>query len=100
MNILYLNHYAGTPGLGMEYRPYYLAREGVRAGHEVLLLGADFAHVRTHQPPVGDQRVDGIGYRFYKTPPYQGNGLGRVKNIGAYLRAVWADTPRLALPDA
>ena len=27
MNILYLNHYAGSPALGMEYRPYYLARE-------------------------------------------------------------------------
>ena len=27
MNILLVNHYAGTPALGMEYRPYYLARE-------------------------------------------------------------------------
>jgi hypothetical protein len=30
MNLLYLNHYAGTPALGMEFRPYYLAREWVR----------------------------------------------------------------------
>ncbi|MCD0420800.1 glycosyltransferase family 4 protein [Rubrivivax sp. JA1024] len=95
MRLLVLNHYVGSPALGMEYRPYYLAREWVRAGHEVLLLGADFSHVRTHQPEPGDQTVDGIGYRFYETPPYQGNGLGRVKNIWAYLRAVWADTPRL-----
>ncbi|MDO9091517.1 MAG: glycosyltransferase family 4 protein [Rubrivivax sp.] len=95
MNILYLNHYAGSPALGMEYRPYYLAREWVRAGHRVQMLAADFSHVRTQQPQAGDQVIDGIVYRCYATPPYQGNGLGRVKNIWAFLRAVWADTPRL-----
>ena len=38
MNILYLNHYAGGPAWGMEYRPYYLAREWVRSGHKVQML--------------------------------------------------------------
>ncbi len=95
MNILYLNHYAGSPALGMEYRPYYLAREWVRTGHRVQMLAADFSHVRTHQPHAGDDTIDGIAYRWYATPRYQGNGLGRVKNIAAFLRAVWADTPRL-----
>ena len=95
MNILYLNHYAGTPALGMEYRPYYLAREWVRAGHRVQMLAADYSHVRARQPRAGDDIIDGIAYRWYATPPYQGNGLGRVKNIAAFLRAVWADTPRL-----
>ena len=95
MNILYLNHYAGSPLLGMEYRPYYLAREWVRAGHRVQLLAADFSHVRTVQPNAGDGLTDGIAYRFYATPRYAGNGIARLKNIGAFLRAVWADTPRL-----
>ena len=95
MNILYINHYAGGPALGMEYRPYYLAREWVRAGHQVQMLAADFSHVRAQQPPAGDSVVDGIAYRYYATPPYQGNGLGRVQNIWAFLRAVWRDTPRL-----
>jgi glycosyltransferase involved in cell wall biosynthesis len=95
VNILYINHYAGGPALGMEYRPYYLAREWVRAGHQVQMLAADFSHVRAKQPPAGDSVQDGIAYRFYATPPYQGNGLGRVKNIWAFLRAVWRDTPRL-----
>ncbi len=95
MNILYINHYAGSPLLGMEYRPYYLAREWVRAGHQVLILAADFSHVRTTQPQAGDGVADGIGYRFYATPRYQGNGIGRVKNIAAFLRTVWADTSRL-----
>lgn len=95
MNILYLNHYAGSPALGMEYRPYYLAREWVRLGHRVQMLAADFSHVRARQPQAGDALIDGIAYRWYPTPAYQGNGLGRVKNIWAFLRQVWADTPRL-----
>jgi glycosyltransferase involved in cell wall biosynthesis len=95
MNILYLNHYAGSPALGMEYRPYYLAREWVRLGHRVQMLAADFSHVRAVQPAAGDEVIDGINYRWHATPPYAGNGLGRVKNIWAFLHAVWADTPRL-----
>ena len=95
MRLLLVNHYAGSPALGMEYRPYYLAREWVRAGHSVQIVAADHSHVRTRQPQAGDEQVDGIAYRWYGTPTYQGNGLGRVKNIWAFLRAVWADTPRL-----
>jgi glycosyltransferase involved in cell wall biosynthesis len=102
MNIVVINHYAGSPALGMEFRPYYLAREWVRAGHRVTMLAADFSHVRATQPAAGDERIDGIAYRWYRTPAYQGNGIGRVKNIAAFLSAVWRDTPSLlaeARPD-
>jgi len=95
MNILYLNHYAGSPALGMEYRPYYLAREWVRAGHQVQMLAADFSHVRSRQPSAGDELIDGIRYRWIPTPRYRGNGWGRVRNIWTFLSAVWRDTPRL-----
>ena len=67
MNILYLNHYAGSPALGMEFRPYYLAREWVRAGHRVQIVGADFSHVRARQPNAGDEVVDGIACRWLAT---------------------------------
>jgi glycosyltransferase involved in cell wall biosynthesis len=99
MNILYLNHYAGSPALGMEYRPYYLAREWVRSGHRVQMLAASFSHVRAQQPEVGerprDELIDGIAYRWYPTPPYVGNGLGRVRNIASFLSQVWRDSARL-----
>jgi len=95
MNIVYLNHYAGSPAHGMEYRPYYLAREWVRAGHRVQMLAADFSHVRAAQPAAGDEAIDGIAYRWYPTPRYVGNGLGRVRNIWRFLTQVWRDTPRL-----
>ncbi|MFO1218995.1 MAG: glycosyltransferase family 4 protein [Burkholderiaceae bacterium] len=103
MNILYIDHYAGSPALGMEYRPYYLAREWVRMGHAVQVLAADHSHVRTVQPAAGDERIDGIAYRWYATPSYQGNGIGRARNIWAFLAAAWRDTPRLlreCRPDA
>jgi len=100
VNILYLNHYAGSPTLGMEYRPYYLAREWVRTGHRVQMLAAGFSHVRARQPEVGDvprdEAIDGIAYRWYPAPPYQGNGLGRVRNIWRFLSQVWRDAKRIA----
>ena len=103
MNILYLNHYAGTPALGMEYRPYYLAREWVRAGHRVQIVAADFSHVRARQPQAGDELIDGIAYRWLTTPRYQGNGLGRVWNIWRFLSQVWRQSRALVeqfKPDA
>jgi glycosyltransferase involved in cell wall biosynthesis len=108
MNLLLINHYAGSPDHGMEFRPWLLAREWVRAGHRVQILAADFSHVRATQPELAgaahrDELIDGIAYRWHRTPRYGGNGVGRVKNIAAFLRAVWADTPRLVrefAPDA
>ena len=103
MNILYLNHYAGSPALGMEYRPYYLAREWVRAGHRVQVVAADFSHVRARQPAAGDELIDGIAYRWLPTPAYQGNGLGRVWNIWRFLAQAWGQAGRLVhdfKPDA
>jgi len=103
MNILYLNHYAGTPALGMEYRPYYLAREWVRAGHRVQIVAANFSHVRSRQPKAGDEVIDGIAYRWLATPRYRGNGLGRVWNIWRYLSQLWRQSRGLVerfKPDA
>jgi glycosyltransferase involved in cell wall biosynthesis len=99
MNILIINHYAGSIHHGMEYRPYYLAREWVRAGHYVQILSASHSHVRTNQPKMHgatrDETIDGIRYRWYRTPTYKGNGLRRVKNMLAFLWAVWRDKQRI-----
>ena len=100
MNILLVNHYAGSPRHGMEYRAYYLAREWVRAGHRVQIVAASFSHVRTRQPEVGaeplDETIDGIAYRWLPTPAYTSNGIGRVRNIWAFLSRLWSEAPRIA----
>jgi glycosyltransferase involved in cell wall biosynthesis len=103
MNILVINHYAGAPALGMEYRPDYLAREWVRAGHRVQIVAASFSHVRARQPQPCDEVIDGVAYRWLPTPAYTGNGLGRVRNIWAFLSRLWRDSKRLVRefePDA
>lgn len=96
MRILYLNHYAGSPAHGMEFRPFYLAREWVRAGHQVRIVAASFSHVRAHQPVSPDrdssawnETISGIDYTWIRTPAYTGNGIGRVRNIFSFLWSVW-----------
>jgi glycosyltransferase involved in cell wall biosynthesis len=95
VNILLINHYAGSPQHGMEYRPYYLAREWVRLGHAVQIHAAGYSHVRRQQPQGSAQVIDGIAYHWWRTPAYAGNGLGRVRNIWAFLHALWRAAPRL-----
>ncbi|MBE7419287.1 MAG: glycosyltransferase family 4 protein [Ideonella sp.] len=107
MNLLLLNHYAGGPAFGMEYRPYYLAREWVRAGHRVQIVAGSYSHVRARQPEVTgrvrDETIDGIAYRWLATPAYSGNGAARARNIASFLGRLWAQAGALArdfAPDA
>lgn len=101
MRILYINHYAGSPRYGMEYRPYYLAREWVRWGHEVRVVGSSKSHIRSHQPQLSgqhrlDEIIDGIQYSWFETPNYLGNGLGRVRNMGAFVRRLYLESKQIA----
>jgi glycosyltransferase involved in cell wall biosynthesis len=102
VNILLINHYAGSPAHGMEFRPYYLAREWVRAGHRVQIVAAAHSHVRSRQPvlPEGgaqalDETLDGIAYRWLPAPAYTGNGIGRVVNLWAFLSRLWRESAAL-----
>ena len=94
MNILYIDHNAGSPVLGMEYRPYYLARQWVREGHRVRIIAASHAHTRIRQPRmrgiIDRQGFDGIEYIFLKTPAFKGNGWGRILNILAFVAQLYA----------
>lgn len=101
MSILYINHYAGSIYHGMEYRPYYLAREWVRQGHTVTIVASSYSHVRQLNPDFKDpsllpiqnlsakhyrqQNIDGINYIWCKTPGYTENGIMRVVNIFCFL---------------
>jgi glycosyltransferase involved in cell wall biosynthesis len=84
MNILIINHYAGSPALGMEFRPYYLAREWKRQGHAITIIGASFSHLRNIQPSVEKDlqttEERGIGYVWLKTPAYS-SSVRRILNM-------------------
>lgn len=81
MNILLINHYAGSPELGMEFRPYYLAKEWIRQGHQVLIVGGNFSHLRSVQPQAERSVTEGVQYCWIKLNKYEGNGLGRVLSM-------------------
>ncbi|WP_405739853.1 glycosyltransferase family 4 protein [Anaerovibrio slackiae] len=85
MNILLINHYAGSDKYGMEYRPYYMAREWVKLGHNVTIVGANFSHLRNKQPTCREEIVDGIRYVWLPTNSYKGNGIGRIVNMGLFV---------------
>lgn len=100
MNILLINHYAGSTTYGMEFRPYYLAREWVRLGHKVRIVAASFAHVRTHQPQAelvnSCETVDGIEYQWLQAPAYSGNSARRAINIFTFAGRLLKASRRLA----
>lgn len=89
MRILYVNHYAGSPRHGMEYRPHYMARHWVRMGHEVTIVAASVSHVRYKAPEmtadITEEMIDGVRYLWLKTPPYEGNGVRRAVNMAAFV---------------
>ena len=102
MNILYLNHYAGGPDWGMEFRPWSLAREWARLGHRVDIVAASFSHVRAKQPQasqldasvlagsMGVSSRENVRWHWYTASEYAGNGVGRVRNIAQFLgRVAW-----------
>lgn len=98
MNILYIEHYAGSPEMGMEFRPYYLSREWVKMGHNVRIVAGDYSHLRLSNPDVRsdfqEDLIDGINYTWVRTGTYEGNGVARAFTMFRFvgkliLRARW-----------
>lgn len=71
MNILLINHYAGSPDLGMEFRPYYMAKEWQKAGHHVRIVGGSFSHLRKKQPCEYREIVDNVEYCWIPVNRYK-----------------------------
>lgn len=95
MKILYINHYAGHLNYGMEFRPFYFAREWKKQGHETLIVGASFSHLRKKNPQHGFEKKDGVQYLWLKTPKYKGNGIGRVLNIFFFTARLFSNKKKI-----
>jgi glycosyltransferase involved in cell wall biosynthesis len=101
VNILLINHYAGSLRHGMEYRPYYLAREWRRLGHQVRIVASARSHVRAESPRLGglsrlDETIDGIEYTWFDTPAYSGNGATRALNMASFVLRLYREGASLA----
>lgn len=100
MNILLINHYAGALHYGMEYRPYYLAREWIRLGHQVQIIASAQSHIRARQPQLEGmnflhETIDGIQYLWFDTPSYSSNGIWRVRNMAAFVIRLFRESAQL-----
>lgn len=88
--IVLLDHYVGSPKMGMEFRPYYMAQEWIKLGYDVRLVGGDFSHLRVENPIVEKdfqtEEIDGIHYSWIKTGKYEGNGFSRALSM---VRFTW-----------
>lgn len=100
MNILYIEHYAGSAEMGMEFRPYYLSREWVRMGHKVTMIAGDYSHLRKKNPKVekdyASEIIDGIEYVWIQTGEYEGNGVSRALTMERFVRKLWGHAGMIA----
>lgn len=98
--ILMLEHYAGSPEMGMEFRPYYMAREWVRMGYRVDILAADFSHLRVKNPKIQkdmqSEMIDGIHYHWVHTNTYSGNGVKRAVTMALFVGKLFLRAKRIA----
>ncbi len=85
MNILLINHYAGSPEYGMEFRPYFMCKEWLKHGHKVLIVGGSQSHLRKQQPLKEHETIDGVDYSWVKLYKYKGNGVGRIISMGMFI---------------
>lgn len=99
MNILLINHYAGSPKHGMEFRPYYMAKEWTKMGHNVTIIAADYSHLRSRNPNIAQdfecEDIDGITYCWISTNSYKGNGVKRAITMAQFLCKLWVNAKKL-----
>lgn len=99
--IVLLDHYVGSPDMGMEFRPYYLAQEWIKLGYDVRLVGGDYSHLRIKNPVIYEdfvnEDIDGIHYTWVKTGKYEGNGIKRAISMIKYVSKLKRNAKYLAM---
>jgi glycosyltransferase involved in cell wall biosynthesis len=100
VNIWYLHHYAGGPGLGPFDRAYELGKAWRDAEHDQTVFLARYHHLL--QPNVDVQpefEIGGVRFRSVETRAYQGNSFGRILNMWDFVTRFAKSTEGLAKPD-
>nr|WP_156990050.1 glycosyltransferase family 4 protein [Caproicibacter fermentans] len=92
----------------MEFRPWFMAKRWVQAGHTVTIAASSYSHLRTKNPDLmakkfEEQTLDGIRYFWISGPEYHGNGMGRIKNMLSFLSGLYrygSEIAKTGAPDA
>lgn len=98
MNILLINHNAGSLQHGMELRPYYFAREWVKAGHDVTIVAASFSYCRQQNIAyrrLVEEKIDNIRYIWLPVPGHEAGHEEHFANIEAFARQLELYADRL-----
>lgn len=86
--------------MGMELRPYELARAWTANGDRVTVLLGDRSHLRLCDPVLSHDgqtwREGGVTFTGFTTPPYCRNGVQRAKNVCVFCQKLWSAAPALA----
>jgi len=102
LKIMLISHYAGSPSMGMAYRPYYLSRELNARGNHCAIVAGTYSHLRQENPYQQSTRrashttVEGIDWYWIPTRRYQGNGAQRVVSMLEFASKSWFLARRLA----
>lgn len=85
--------------MGMEFRPYYFAREWLKMGHQVHIFAAGYSHLRIKNPIVRkdfqEEIMDGITYHWIRTGRYEGNGAKRALTMFQFVAKLWLHTGKM-----
>lgn len=85
--------------MGMEFRPYYFAREWQKLGHRVRIIGASFSHLRKQNPQVSRdfeiQNIEGVEYQWIKTRTYDGNDAARALTLFEFCSKLYMRAPQI-----
>jgi len=82
MNVWYVHPYAGGPGVGRYWRPYYFSKFWNQAGHRSLIISAGYHHLlEPDKTRSGSTSVNGAEFAYVPTLRYLGNGLGRMLSM-------------------
>ena len=88
-HVLIINHNAGSPYHGPNFRSYYAAHGWVQQGMKATIVCSAFSHKLSQLPdvpgPFLKQNIDGIDYLWLKTTPFRGN-VGRLRNFWEFSR--------------
>ena len=87
MNIWLLHPFAGGPGLGRHWRPYWLADAWAKMGHRPLVVSAAFHHLHREPGATGPRRIGDVDFWFVESEDLEASHV-RLKFAQ---RILWAD---------
>ncbi len=101
MNIWIFNHHALTPDMPGGTRHFDFAKELISKGDAVTIFASSF-HYAKHEELKNygsleflEEDAEGVSFVWFKTRPYKGNGVDRVRNMLDYMRKTMRIVPKL-----